>query len=221
MTATAALEKGRRVIGEKWGSLTVLTERKEVGRSSGGKYYRYEVLVLCDCGVKKLVKYEDLRCGKLTGCGCKRGGIKSMGGLSRTKEYRAWKGMLERCYDPSYELYHRYGGRGIIVCERWKNSLPAFISDMGVCPPEFNSIDREDNDGIYELKNCRWANENIQANNRSTNLVFEINGEKKSLKQWAKIYEIKYQRLWARVRNGWDINKALKTTLIDSKFKSK
>ena len=81
-------------------------------------------------------------------------------------EYIAWGNMKQRCFNKNFVSYHRYGGRGITVCERWLNSFENFISDMGFRPAKGYSIDRINNDGNYEPSNCRWATKTEQLLNR-------------------------------------------------------
>lgn len=90
-------------------------------------------------------------------------------GGSRTPEYRSWSGMKRRCYDKNNPKYGRYGGRGITVCERWlgRDGFPNFLADIGKRPSPGYSLDRIDNDGDYELSNCRWATPHQQNGNRS------------------------------------------------------
>jgi hypothetical protein len=90
----------------------------------------------------------------------KHGG--AMGGLSR--EYRAWRDMKERCYNPKKQSYPWYGGKGVTVCDRWLNSFAAFLSDMGPCPRGL-TLDRKDPHGDYEPSNCRWATWDVQHEN--------------------------------------------------------
>lgn len=99
-------------------------------------------------------------------------------GMSRSgmSEYRAWESMRRRCNKPADKYYHRYGGRGIKLCERW-NDFQSFYEDMGPRPSASHSIDRIDNNGDYEPGNCRWATPGEQAANRSTNHHVYLDGE--------------------------------------------
>ncbi len=118
--------------------------------------------------------------------------------------------MVQRCYKPGATKYEHYGGRGIEVCERWRNSFEAFIEDMGECPSRKHSIDRIDNEGDYEPDNCQWATQTQQGNNTRANHVITFDGKTMTMKQWANKTGIKYSTLAARLNIlGWSVERSL------------
>jgi hypothetical protein len=151
-------------------------------------------LCVCVCGNTRRVRKPDLNNGNTVSCGCY---AKSRLGIATTKhghqrignrtpEYMAWRHMKSRCYNPNIHNYHNYGGRGIIVCERWINSFENFLEDMGVRPSERHSVDRyPDKNGNYEPTNCRWATKKEQSRNLRTNRWIEYNGDRRILSDWA------------------------------------
>lgn len=129
-------------------------------------------------------------------------------GLSYSVVYRAWHAMLQRCHNPKCESFVNYGGRGILVCERWKNSFAAFLEDMGH-PPDGTSIERRENHRNYEQGNCYWADKKSQQNNTRRNRLITYDGKTLTLAQWAEVIGLTWGALRDRLRNGWEVEKAL------------
>jgi hypothetical protein len=129
-------------------------------------------------------------------------------GMSYSSEYKSWNNMISRCYYPNYRSYHRYGGRGIKVCERWRY-FTNFYEDMGNKPTRSHSIDRINNNGNYEPSNCRWSSKKEQSNNRENSHYLVYNGKKLTVSQWAVELNIDRNTLWARMRYGWPIHRIL------------
>lgn len=119
----------------------------------------------------------------------------------RSAEYNLWQNMRQRCGNPKHSHYHRYGGRGIRVCDEWQNSFSSFISHIGPRPSAQHSIDRIDNDGNYEPGNVRWATRKAQTRNYSRNIMLTYNGETLCLEDWASRIGIDPMGLKWRVKN--------------------
>ena len=124
---------------------------------------------------------------------------------SGTRLYQIWQGMKGRCYNPHDTRYDRYGGRGIIVCDEWRENFQAFY-DWAVQNgyDETLTIDRIDNDGNYCPDNCRWSSKEEQARNRSSNINITIGNATKTLTEWCEIFQVDYKMVVARYkRNGF------------------
>lgn len=145
--------------GQRFGLLTVIERNYEFAKMAA------EWLCKCDCGGTYIARGQRLRSGEIRSCGCL---ILKHGHSShdnRSPTYRSWHMMLQRCTNPNALNYRNYGGRGIIVCERW-NNFCNFLEDMGV-RPEGMTLDRyPNNNGNYETGNCRWATPKEQIDNR-------------------------------------------------------
>ena len=129
-----------------------------------------------------------------------------LGGGRKTRTYRIWAAMRERCHRQNHPYYNDYGGRSITVCERW-NSFANFLSDMGEAPPGL-TIDRIDNN--YEPGNCRWATIKEQSNNRRDNVLLEYRGQTLTIPQWAEQTGINVKVIEARLRKlKWSVSEAL------------
>jgi hypothetical protein len=124
--------------------------------------------------------------------------------------------MKERCHNPTCHAYPLYGGRGITVCERWRNSFDAFLEDMGERPAGM-SIDRIDNNKGYEPSNCRWATVIDQSNNRSTNRFLTIDGVSKTVTEWSRYVGKSNAVITERLKRGWSERDAVFEPLKNGK----
>ena len=175
--------------GHVFGDWTVV-EASETAASGHPRW-----LCQCKCGRQKVVYQTHLTTGKSKTC--TNSGTHGIG--KKTPGHSSWASMLERCRRPKHPAYHRYGGRGIKVCERWENSFAAFYEDMGPRPDGL-TLDRIDPDGDYEPGNCRWASPQEQQNNTCTNRFLEIDGERLTIAQHARKRGINYETFWTRLR---------------------
>jgi hypothetical protein len=193
---------------------------------SGQKFHRLKVVergpnkglqsawyCICDCGNKTLTEGKNLRGSLVKSCGCLNQEMRKQRmithGLSKTKTYKIWKSMNQRCENSNRKDFHIYGGRGIKVCERWKNSFENFLSDMGFCHKNL-SIDRINNEKGYEPANCAWRSTKEQNNNTRSNIFIEYQGKTRTIFQWAEEFGIPKHTFWQRLqRYGYTFEQAI------------
>ena len=142
-------------------------------------------------------------------------------GGKATREYRAFRDMMNRCYYTKHNRYHRYGGRGITVCPRWlePRGFDHFVDDLGRCPDGFQ-LERVDNDGPYSPENCIWETRENQCLNRSTTRKIEHQGKTLSINEWADSTGIPYNTLEARLnRSNMTVQEALETPVRHTNYR--
>ncbi len=141
--------------------------------------------------------------------------------LSGTRIYRIWDGMIQRCYNKNSINYDNYGGRGIVVCNRWRHSVENFFNDMGNPPSLKHTLDRRKNNKGYSKSNCRWATKQEQANNtrrvQKEIPFYEIDDIKRTLPEWCLLYNKPLLLVYKRMGRGWDVLSALTTKEILSR----
>ena len=157
-----------------------------------------------------------LNSGHTQSCGCIHSevvcAVMNKHGACDSRLYRIWAGMIKRTYNQQSKDFGYYGGRGITVCDSWKNDFQPF-HDWAIESGYSDNLtlDRIDNQKGYSPDNCRWVTMKIQCNNKSNNRFIEFRGERKTLSQWADLLGIKGCTLLWRLRKGWSIEKALST----------
>ena len=189
------------------------------GRDSKG---RAEWLCQCVCGSSQIVNGSNLVRGLSRSCGCFRAEVSAerkithgqAGRGKRSPEYAAWSQMHTRCYNPNTIGYAQYGGRGIVVCDRW-HSFESFLQDMGPKPSSKHSLDRwPDNDGNYQPGNCRWATLSQQARNKSNTWIVVFRGETLPLVEFCERMGLRAATVKQRIKKGWSVDLALTTPVL-------
>jgi len=191
-------------VGAEFGNWTVLSYH-------GGKKWLCE----CVCATKRPVLTSALGTGRSQSCGCASGKRqrvptregKAQHGMTGTPIHNSWVGMLQRCTDTNHRLYHRYGGRGIAVCERWLE-FENFLADMGEKPDGY-TLERKDNDKGYEPSNCEWLTRTQQTRNRSNTVRVTHEGLTLPLAEWCERKGRNYAIVRQRIQRGWSVDIAL------------
>lgn len=190
--------KAKNHLGKTFGTLTVT---EYAGKDKHGKSLW---VCACNCGNTVTTLANSLVLGKTVSCGCS----KKVNGQNRRKPYRntalyrKYWSMIDRCCHPTSKAWKRYGGRGITVCDRWKESFDAFVSDMGVPEPKM-TLERIDNNKGYSPENCRWATMQEQQRNRRDTVRITFNGKTKCIAEWAKELNVTPQAISYRIKAGY------------------
>ena len=185
--------------GQTIGELTVIKRAPNKPGSSRARW-----ICKCSCGNTKAMRGDVLRQGVVS-CGCKNPAYKHGGcvGEKPTRLYVIWRDMKSRCSDTKNIGYSLYGGRGISVCDEWRNNFETFrnwAQENGY--RDDLSIDRIDVDGNYEPANCKWATNKEQQRNKRTTVNITVHGKTKSLGEWAESLGVSYGALLHRRHRG-------------------
>lgn len=183
-------------VGTRFGQLTVMSVSRD------------GVACDCDCGRSTILRRTHLISGASRTCGC---GRLTQDGLSRTKEYTAWSGMLGRCHNPSERSFRNYGARGIHVCPEWHppDGFTKFVDHIGKMPSPGLTVDRIDNAKGYEPGNVRWATRKEQARNQRRNRLITAFGKTQCLQAWEDETGIKRNAIVLRLDAGWSPEEAV------------
>lgn len=189
--------------GQRFGRLTV------IGFAGFAKNRNAMWDCKCDCGRICTVKGGKLTSGSTKSCGCLRAELRTklntVHHMCGTKIYSSWRCMLTRCLNPNHETYSKYGGRGITVCDEWKNSFQAFfdfVSKLEHFGEDGYTLDRINNDGNYEPGNVKWSTAKEQARNRRDTVFVEYAGKKMALAEAAEQAKIEYKLALSYYYNG-------------------
>lgn len=201
--------------GQVFGAITVF---KRTGTSKHGAAVW---ACQCKCGTLMEVEGAYLRSGKRS-CGCVKNYIHSKvtHGKSHTSEWNIWSCMIKRCTNPKVGNFHRYGGRGIKVCDAWQKDFLKFLYHIGPRPSPLHTVDRINNDGNYEPGNVRWATMKEQSENKSVTRMYEHQGVKAPLAYWAEKSGMSITALFYRIKSGWSAEEIF-TVPLGKRRKSK
>lgn len=190
--------------GDRIGRLTIIERIGEDAR------------VECECGTVKVVRATNLAMGRTRSCGCLRRDRAAALAMPRPRaigmspEYVAWNNMIARCHHEDNPQWHNYGGRGITVCDEWRKSFDRFLEDVGMRPTPDHSIERIENDSIYEKSNVRWATRREQGANRRNNRHVTIDGHRLTVTQACDRYRVVSPTTAChRLAKGWSDEAAL------------
>lgn len=193
------------ITGMRFGKLVAIRIDHIEERKNGRKHTMW--LCKCDCGNETITSVSHLKSGVTSSCGCIR---MSKNGLSRTRLSAIYNGMISRCYDEKDTAFKNYGGRGIYLCDEWRNSFMSFYNwSVNNGYDDFLTIERINNDKGYSPENCKWATRIEQANNKRNNVMIDNGKETHTISQWSRITGINKATLDYRHRKGYSPDKIL------------
>lgn len=200
--ADALSPQAQNILGKSFGESIVVGY---LGRSKKGSVWTLR----CICGNTYIASTGALNEGKHKHCGCKYVNPAQTHKMSNTKRYGQWLTMKYRCINPKSTEYHRYGGRGIKICERWLK-FENFWEDMGSTYKSGLTIERINTNGNYEPSNCKWATYDEQSRNKRNNHWIEYNGERKLKKDWAADFGVNYMCINVLLKKGYTFDQIYK-----------
>lgn len=200
--------------GQIFGRWTVL---KEVEQRRSGSQFQRCFLCRCECETEAVIRYANLRNGTSRSCGCLKSEMARMAHTTHGQYgkgiYKVWINMRQRCMNPNRPDYKHYGGRGIQICERWNDYL-LFCEDMGERPSPKHTLERKENNENYCPENCVWATQKEQNNNTRVTRHLTVQGEIKTLTEWAAITGLPKTTLKSRLHRGWSDERTVTTPLM-------
>lgn len=205
------------LVGKRFGRLTVLRQVEDYVSPGGAHFHMW--LCQCNCGNQIKVITHDLMSGHTQSCGClgkeKRRKSATKHGLSKTPLYAKYNSILDRCYNPNNKEYKNYGGRGIKMCDEWRDDFTKFYAWAIETHWEPNlTIERIDVNGNYSPDNCTWLTIQQQQSNKTTRHELTARGETHSIKEWADILDMSQDVIERRLNQlGWSDEEALFTPL--------
>ena len=173
-------------------------------------------LCRCDCGTERVLSGQTLRTHGSKSCGCMTNGPNSVTrthGLSQKPGYAIWSSMRARCYSENNPAYPKYGGRGITICDEWRDTPKLFLDWLYSNGWQKGyEVDRIDNDKGYSPDNCRVTNRRGNVNNRRNTILVDYQGRRQSLSDWCIELKLDYRTTYLRIfSRGWDVERAFTT----------
>lgn len=208
----------RDLTGLPFGRLTALTRVPESGLSRW--------ICDCACGTTGIIVLASnlLRGNNTQSCGCLRKEVTTRRmykhGMANTPEHKTWWNMRHRCLEPENHTYPRYGGRGITICDSWKDSFEQFFSDMGPRPSPKHTLERKNNSLGYSKDNCVWETRQVQVRNMRSNRLLTYNGKTQCIAAWTEELRLPQCLISSRLQRGWSIERTL-TTPVQTQYRGK